>query len=326
MKILVTGGTGFIGSHLVEELIRKDHEVVCLARDEMYACEFPDSKVTTIIADLNNGNDWEKILERVDIVYHLAGVTRARTRQDYYTGNVDSTRNFIQACARHGRHISRFVYVSSLTAIGPSPTDHPLDETASPRPVSDYGRSKNLAEQAVLAHRDRLPVSIVRPSAVYGPRDQDMYMYFQLIARGLHPIIGLRKKQLNLVHVKDLVAGIILAGEHPRAENEVFFLGSPGHYSNEQIGKAIANAISIRPLRIKVPHAFIYFFGGVAELLGKFGHHPVFFNIQKAREAVQQAWDCSIAKAQKRLNFMPVISLEQGMQSTYEWYLAHKWL
>ena len=326
MRVLVTGGTGFIGSHLVEKLVTDNHKVVCLAKDEMFACSLQNENVTTIIADLNNGNDWENILDNIDIVYHLAGITRARKNRDYFTGNTECTRNFVQACARHGRKIRRFVYVSSLTAVGPSPNGEPVNESTAPHPVSEYGRSKILAEQAVLSCRDHLPVSIVRPSAVYGPRDQDMYKYFRLIVHGLHPVIGFRKKRLNLIHVDDLVAGIRLAGEHPRAEDEIFFLGSKDSYSNEEIGEAIASAVHTRPLRVRIPHALVYFVGAVAEVLGKFSNHPVFFNIQKARESVQHAWDCSIEKASLLLNFRPAMPLEQGMQSTYEWYLEHTWL
>jgi nucleoside-diphosphate-sugar epimerase len=326
MKILVTGGTGFIGTNLIEQLVRKQHQIKCIAKDLGTANILKLSAVQTTICDINNGANWRELLSDVSYVYHLAGITRARESADYYKGNFEATKRLIDLCIKYCSKLKRFIYVSSLTAIGPSPCGEALDETAVCHPVSHYGKSKLMAEKAVLREKNTIPVTIVRPSAVYGPRDRDMYRYFKLIAHRIHPIIGLRKKRLNLIHVNDLVNGIILAAEHPSAVGETYFLGSIDAYTNEEIGEAIAQVLHKHPIRIRIPHPFIFMIGAIAQLAGKINRQQIFFNLQKAREAVQNTWHCSIKKAQLQIGFYPMIPLLQGMRETYLWYVQNKWL
>ncbi|TFH02392.1 MAG: NAD(P)-dependent oxidoreductase [Calditrichales bacterium] len=326
MKVLVTGGTGFIGSHLIERLLAKGETVRVIAKDCYSICPTSLNNLDVIIQDINQEADWESILSEIDMVYHLAGITRAQRSKDYYYGNYEATKRLVALCQMHCQHLSRFVYVSSLSATGPCRNGSSLDENTECHPVSDYGRSKMLAEKAVMGAADSLPVVIVRPSAVYGPRDRDMYEYFKLILLGIHPVIGFQKKYLNLIHVNDLVEGILLAGEKKSAINEVFFLGSEKPYTNEEIGMAIAKAACASARCLHIPHSFIYLLGFLLQSAGMISKRPIFFNIQKAREAVQTAWNCSIEKAENILGFEPKISLADGMFQTYRWYKENHWL
>ena len=326
MKAFITGGTGFIGSHLIELLLNRDYAVRTIATDPMFLEKLKSPNLEVILDDLNHFNDWPTVLDDVDIVFHLAGITRARQPEDYYLGNFQATRKFVAMCKEHGKNVKRFVYVSSLAATGPCCSGQAVNESTAYHPVSHYGKSKMMAELEVLSVRKDFPVTIVRPSAVYGPRDRDMYKYFQLILKGIHPIIGFRKKYLNLIHVEDLINGILLAGEKSSAEDQIFFLGSTESYTNEQIGLAIAQAVSRYPVRVRVPHALIYMVGALAQVAGLLSGRQIFFNIQKAREAVQTAWNCSIDKAQQILGFYPRVSLADGMQATYQWYRQNRWL
>ena len=181
-------------------------------------------------------------------------------------------------------------------------------------------------EQAVLSANCSFPFTIIRPSAVYGTRDRDLYKYYQLIVNRLHPIIGFKKKKLNLIHVDDLVRGICAAGESERAASEIIHLGSERAYTNEEIGDAIAAAVNRKPLRIHLPHSLVYAVGATAELFGKLTGQQIFFNLQKVNEAVQDLWDCSIKKAEQLIDFHPRISLAEGIESTYRWYVTNKWL
>jgi dihydroflavonol-4-reductase len=326
MKTLVTGGPGFIGSHLIERLRERGDEVVSLAKDATNADILRRLEVETIIGDLNNGIDPVALLDRVEIVYHLAGVTRARVTDDYYEGNLAATKRLIEHCLRHGRCVRRFVYVSSQAAAGPARNGRPVGEEDPCRPVSHYGRSKMLAERAVLAARDRLPVTIVRPSAVYGPRDRDFHKYFRLIKHHLELLAGGGGGRLNLIHARDLVEGLLLAAEREEAIGQTYFIASEEEYTTKSIAGAIARAMQTRPIRIPVPAAIVYAAGGMLELIGRLSGREVLLNLQKAREMLQPAWVCSVSKAGAELGFRSRVTLDDGIRDTLDWYREHRWL
>jgi nucleoside-diphosphate-sugar epimerase len=201
MKVLVTGGTGFIGSHLVERLLDRGYEVRCIAKDAMNASLLESRGCRVAIGDLNSPGSWEPLLEEAETVYHVAGVTRCRKPAEYYEGNYLATKNVIDVCACNSSSLRHFVYVSSQTAIGPSLDGRPVAEEAPYHPVSHYGKSKMLAELEVLRASDRLPITIVRPSAVYGPRERDMYDYIRTIKHGLRLLIGFHDKIMRNITV-----------------------------------------------------------------------------------------------------------------------------
>ncbi len=326
MKTLVTGGTGFIGSNLIERLRERGDEVLCIAKDALNAAALRALDVKVVLADLNNGIDWAPLLDGVERIFHLAGVTRSTSTSEYYRGNFSATRRFVEVVARHCPRLQRFVYLSSLAAVGPSPDGRPLLEDAPYHPVSHYGKSKMLGEQEVLRMRDRLPVTVLRPSIVYGPRERDMFDYMRIIRRGLQPLIGFRAKLFSIIHADDLVSGILAAGGHPRCEDEVYFLSGDRIASMREIGTCIARAVSRRPVRIHVPHGLVYLAAALTELVAAVSRRPVLFNFQKAREFVQPAWVCSVEKARAHFGFQPRVSLEEGMRKTFEWYCSHGWL
>jgi len=326
MRALVTGGTGFIGSHLVEKLHKQGDEVISLAKDGRNVAILEQLGVKVILGDLNNGMQWDEILEGVDIVYHLAGVTRSRCARDYYEGNTLATKRFVRICSSLTGSLKRFLYVSSLTAVGPSADGTPLREDAPYHPVSHYGKSKMLAELEVLKASARLPITIVRPSAVYGPRDREWCPYIRLTLRGIQPRIGFGTKLLNIIHSDDLTEGILQAAKAPQAVGEIYFFGSEQAYTITDFERAIAGALNTHPLRVPLPHPIAYAIGAVGGALGRIFGHDVMFNIQKVRESVQYAWTCSVEKAKSELGFRQRISLMEGMQTTCDWYSSNKWI
>lgn len=323
MNALVTGGTGFIGSHLVEELQRRGWDLRILSKDRMFGTDLP---VEVVYADLRDGDALRAVLDGVDMVFHVAGLTRARRNAEYYFGNHLVTRDLLEACRRHAPKLRRFVYVSSLTAMGPRRGVEEITENSGFHPVSHYGRSKMLAEIEVQRAGAYMPVSIVRPSAVYGPRDRDLFRYFKMIRSNLQLLLGSGEQMLNLVHVDDVVQGIIRAAEHPAAEGEAFLIGSGDNYRTDDICGAIAKAMDKRPLVLHLPEALIYIVGYGGEAVGRLARRQVFFNAQKVHEAVQRAWTCSIGKARDRIGYAPAVPLGEGMASTLDWYRAQKWL
>jgi nucleoside-diphosphate-sugar epimerase len=326
MNILVTGGSGFIGTTVIEKLSGKNHNIKCVSKDLLNSKELEKLNVEIINNDLNNGIDWETILPDTDIIYHIAGITRAKNNKEFYDGNYRATQNLIDACLNHCNRLKRFVYISSLSAVGPSLDDQPVNEETVYHPVSEYGKSKMLAELEVLRVREKIPVTIIRPSAVYGPREKDMYMYMKSIKRGVQLLIGYNQKYLNLIYVDDLAEGIISASMHKSAEDQIYFLGSEASYRNEEIGEAIARVIKKRIINIHLPHWAVFTVCGIEEVAGKFLRKNVFLNLQKAKELIQTKWTCSIEKAQRDLDFKTEISLFEGFMKTYQWYLNKGWL
>ncbi len=326
MNVLVTGGTGFIGSHLVERLRDRGYGVRCIAKDAMNARILESRGCSVVIGDLNSPGSMEPLLDGVDTVYHVAGVTRCRVPAEYYEGNYLATKNVVDACAKAAPGLRHFVYVSSQTAIGPSVDGLPVGEETPYHPVSHYGKSKMLAELEVLRAAEKLPVTIVRPSAVYGPRERDMYDYIRTIKHGLKLLIGFHDKLMSLIHVEDLVGGIILAGESALSIGEKYFLGSEEYYSYAEIGATIARVVHRHPLSLRLPHCLVWSVGAVSTAIGKLSGQQVFLNIEKAREVVQPAWTCSVQKAKKELGFRQHVSLEEGMRRTYEWYVENGWM
>lgn len=326
MKALVTGGTGFIGSHLIARLVERGETVRCLAKDEMNAAAIHSPSVQVVLGDLNNGVDWPALLDGIDVVFHLAGVTRARSKSDYYEGNVMTTRRVARACAACAPGLRRLVHVSSQAAAGPAPGCGAIDESSPCRPVSHYGRSKLLAEREALAVRGRIPVTIVRPTAVYGPRDREFLAYFRMVKHHLRVVAGFRPRHLSLIHCTDLVEGILLAGTNERAEDQVYFLSGDHDCTTDEVAVLIATAMRVRTIPVRIPAPLVRLAGAVSGAAAAATRRSVLFNSQKAREFVQESWLCSSEKARRDLGFRPSIALEDGLLTTFDWYRAAGWI
>lgn len=325
MKVLVTGSNGFIGSALVEKLIAQGHEVVCLVRRTSNLRWLTDLPISTVTADLGNGTGLQEALQGVEWVFHLAGVTKALNEQGYWDGNVLATENLLKA-SRNQSTLKKFVFVSSQAAAGPSIADHPLTEEIAPHPVSLYGKSKQAAEKIVLEYGSHFPVTIVRPPSVYGPRDRDILVYFQNVNKGLLLILGKGTQKISIVHVRDLVDGMVLAAEKPHSRDQIYFLSGDGAFDWQTIGAMIASALQKKTWTIHVPVGVLQIASRVsvayAGLIGK----PALLNRDKVSEMVQPGWLCSNEKAKKELGYAPAIALAQGLKQTATWYKQQGWL
>ena len=328
----VTGGTGFVGSHLVEELLRRGYAVRALVRDAPKWLEGLD--VETVRGDLFDEEALRRGMDGATAVFHVAGLTRAPDYAALERANVTGTLNVLEAAAAQPTP-PRVLVTSSLAAVGPSDrlpdgSGKPRIETALLRPISDYGRSKAKMERQIdawqLERGDALPLVVVRPPAVYGPREADIFTIFKTAARGLFPIVGDgRKPQLSLVHVRDLVRGMVDALEADAAVGETYFIGSTRGYSWNEVRDAALQALGTRALRVNVPKPFVGPIGAVSELAGRVtGSYPP-LNREKAREA-KEAWVCSPAKAARDFGYRQEVPLGEGMAETMAWYREHGWL
>jgi nucleoside-diphosphate-sugar epimerase len=314
---LVTGGTGFIGSHLVERLASLGEGVRALVRRES---ALPD-RVEAVHGDLETGAGIEAALRGVDRVIHLAGTTKALRTGDYYTGNERVTRNLAQAIK--GRGI-RFVHVSSLAAIGPSPDGTPVSEDAVPHPVVHYGKSKLVAESAV---RELTPEAvIVRPAVVYGPRDTDVFQLLKSISRGLVMEIAGGERFFSAIYVKDLVEGILAAAASPRAPGRDYFLAHPKPLTWGDFGAAAARIMRRTPRVLTIPVPIATAVGACAELVARITGKPGIISREKIVEAQCRYWTCDTSRATAELGFTARTSIDDGLAETLAWYKEAGWL
>ncbi len=332
MKAYVTGGTGFIGSHLIEQLVDQGYHVTCLIRktsnlrwlNHLLTAKSP--QVELVMGDLHDSAVLAQHVRDADLVFHLAGLTKAPDTATYDRVNAEGTKHLIEACLSAQARLGRFVYCSSLAAVGPSCNTTPNTEDVTPQPLTDYGSSKLKGEMVVREYADRLPITIIRPPAVYGPRDVDIFLFFQLINRGVIPILGDADKLLSLVHVKDLVAGIYTAAVSERAIGETYFLTDGDIHTWLEIERVIADALEKHPLKVKVPFFLLDFISILTEAAAKITRQTPTLNRQKVRDLKQRFWICDSTKAQKELGYHPNYSLEKGIQETAGWYRASGWL
>ena len=227
---IITGAAGFIGSHLVEALLQKGAEVRCLVRKSSDLKWIKGLAIEYAWGDCCDRASLKEAVKGVDLVFHSAGVTRAVKEETFYHVNADGTGNLIQACLEYAPHLRRFIYLSSQAAAGPSRNGARKKETDPCEPVSDYGRSKRMGEEIVLAHAKRLPLVILRPSAVYGPRDKDIYVFFKFLSKRINPCLSDPAQRISLCHIQDLVQAVLLAAENPALPGEIFFVSDGQDY------------------------------------------------------------------------------------------------
>ncbi len=319
MKALVTGAPGFIGSYLVETLLKRGYEVTCLVRNTSNLRWIEHLDVRYLTCDLSDIESRAGELGKFHYIFHLAGATKAVCEEDFHRANAVCTGNLIRAASRSSR-LERFVYLSSLAAVGPGGPDRPVDENTPPRPVSSYGRSKLEGERAVLAFKDALPVTILRPPAVYGPRDTDFLVMFRMIRKGFFPYWG--RCYYSLLYVEDLVAGVASAAENKKAEGGTFFLCDDIVYTNEQIAEEISAATGVKALRIRLPRAFLPALGFLGQKIDKRG----IINGDRVNDFRYSYWTCDAGGAKRELGFQSQITLREGIKWTADWYRIHRWL
>ncbi|NTU43281.1 MAG: NAD(P)-dependent oxidoreductase [Nitrospirales bacterium] len=319
MKALITGATGFIGSHLVEALIREGFEVTCLVRDSSNLRSLEGLPCRLVTGDCTDRRSLDSIAD-FDYIYHLAGLTKASSEEEFSAANVRGTENILDAALRRSPHLKRFLYLSSLAAAGPCSDGTPLREEIPMKPVSHYGKSKGEGEKIVLSMAANIPVTVIRPPAVYGPRDKDLLVLCRMVKGGFAPSMG--RCSYSFIYVDDLVSGIINASQSANAEGEIFYLSDGSLYSQDEIVDAIAEAVGKRPFRVPVPRSVMPLIGFLSEKM----RWAQIINTDKIREITHPHWVCDTSKAVRMLGFEPKVKIKEGVKWTVDWYRIHQWL
>ena len=324
MKAFVTGGTGFIGSHLADTLISSDDysEVRCLIRNNEKWLK--DKDFTRVHGDLDDLPVLKKALKDVDVIFHIAGRVKAPTYEELRHANVDATENLLRIAQKEG--VPKMVVLSSLAAAGPS-QDEPLTEDKPMNPISNYGKSKKEMEEVIhKASNGNTSITVLRPPAVYGPREDQIYSFLKMVNKRICPIIGDGEHpKISMIYVGDVINGILKAVDQTTKGVHTYFISGPEIYTWNQIRGTTSKVLGKKVLPIYVKPKIVKTIASTVEKAASFfGMYPV-LNKEKAKELILE-WTCSNEKAHRELGYTPQYSLGEGIARTIHWYQKHHWL
>lgn len=328
MIVVVTGSTGFIGRHLVDALLERGAEVRALVRPETPR-DRRDPRIGHWEADLLDDRSVREspIWDGVTQVYHLAGVTKARTLDQFRAGNVFPTANVLSAIAARGGRPPRIVLVSSQAAAGPAASgDAPVRESDRPRPIEAYGESKLQAEQATIRYRDLLPITIVRPPSVYGPGDRDFLNVFRQERNRIAIRAVPRDHALSVVYVTDLVRALMAAAEQTVAAGRTYFVADETPVTWGEIYEVIDHVIGHVPIGVPLPPLLLGLAARGGDVVSAITGRSGIVNRNKAALALPRWWLCDSSRAREDLGWRAEVPLVRGLRATYNWYVEARWL
>jgi len=326
VNVFVTGGTGFVGAHLVKALRARGDTVTALVRKPALASRLGwNDAVRLQHGDLDDDAALRAGCAGADVVYHVAGKIAARNAAEFMATNRDGTANVLEAARDAGAR--RFLFVSSLAVAGPTTPGHAIDENRPPQPVTDYGRSKLAAEVLVRAMPASLPWTIVRPPVVYGEWDRVTLKMFQLARRGVVPVFGDGSQELSVIHAEDLARSLIAAGTSPAAAGRVYFAAHPTPTTSRALVLAAGRALGGREPRIVpvppfVARGVLWAAGTLAHMAGR----ATLLSADKGNEYLAPAWRCRSDALTRDTGWQAEIELETGLRRAANWYREVGWL
>ena len=321
MRALVTGGHGFIGSHLCAALAARGHPVRILARPGSDLSALADLPVEVVRGDLLDPGSLREAVAGMDWVFHLAGALKGFAEADLLRANRDGTANLVAACPHN---LGRFILVSSLAAAGPSPGGPAPRPEGPEAPLTWYGRSKLEGERVV--RESGLAAVILRPPVVFGPRDRDVLTYFRIARRGLLPVPAGPERHYSVIYAPDLAQGLLRAAETPLPAGATLPLVHPAPVSWLELGRHISAALGVRGRVLRLPGPAIRAAGLLAEWFARIQGRPAIFSPQKVLEMLAPAWVASPEPASRLLGWTAPTPLDQALWQTVRWYRDHGWL
>ena len=326
-KVLITGASGFVGYHLIEAALNEGLTVHAAVRKSSDVSHLKDFDIKFVDLDYSSVDALKKQLESEQYQYiiHAAGITKAKNLDTYNKVNAEYSRNLALAANSAELNLKKFVFVSSLAALGPlSDLTGEITDDVTGKPVTSYGTSKLLAEQ-YLKNIPGLPLIIIRPTAVYGPREKDIFILFKSISRGLEPHIGSFKQQLSFIYVKDL-ARLIIQALRAEVSGMQYNISDGRVYDRYVLAQLTKKAMNKRTLKLHLPIGIVAGLAALMEMVYKRSANTPTLNKEKMAELTAVNWACNIERARKDLNFNPQFDLENGLLETVKWYKENNWL
>ncbi len=333
-NILVTGASGFIGSFLIEEALQNGYKVYAAVRKSSSTKWLKQPEITLVYPDYSSLDSLISFFTEqknngisFDYIIHNAGVTKVAKRSDYFKVNQGLTEMLIDALEKSSCIPEKLVFMSSLAALGPgnAKTMKPIDLNQKPNPLTSYAKSKLAAEQFIES-KINIPWVIIKPTTVYGPREQDLLVYYKMINKGIEGYIGLKEQHLSFIYVKDLVRLIIGLLPQKSIVHKRYIAADGCSYTNHELGELIRKNLNKKTFRFKIPIllAGIAAFG--SEIWGRIiGRFPI-FNFEKLAELGSVNWTCDNNPIQEELGFIPEYNLESGLDETLEWCKKNDWI
>jgi dihydroflavonol-4-reductase len=326
MKAIVTGGAGFIGSHLIEKLVHRGDTVVCIERPGAGRAWLTGLQVRFRDIGLDHVSTLRTELEGADVVFHLAALTQARRPGEYYAVNTEGTARLLEAVAGLDGTRPRLVFMSSIAAAGPCRNGAALTPDAVPFPLSHYGHSKLLAESMVHAYADRVSSVILRFPTIYGPRERAVLKLFQLVQRRIALTIGGWDRENSVVHVHDVVNALLAAASSAQAPGRTYCVAHPQTVTWRQFALTVGRALGRKPVLLTVPKAAAQIIAVSAEAIARMRGTAAILNRDRVREMTQERWVCDGSRAIAELGFQPAVDINRGVAETAAWYEEAAWL
>jgi nucleoside-diphosphate-sugar epimerase len=325
MTVLVTGATGFLGSHIVERLRRTGRTVRALVRrssDTTFLRSLAGVELVT--GSVEDADSFFAAAKGSQAIIHAAGLVKARGVHEFRSTNAGGTRNAIDAARANG--VDRLIYVSSQSVAGPSVDGAPIPAHAPPNPVTHYARSKLEGERAVLAAKDDLHVTVVRPPLIYGPRDREVLAFFKAVKYGVLAVMGSAETKISVIYGADAAAACVAALEASTPSGRVYYLEDGRTRTFGELVTGVERAVGSRAwLRFPLPRRVVEGAALGSELYGKLTNRAVMLTRDKCQELFGQ-WVCDAADTRAELGWQPNTPFEEGAKLTADWYRAEGWL
>lgn len=331
MKILITGASGFIGSFIVEEALNRGFETWAVVRKSSSRAYLKDERINFIELDFDNEEHLKEQLRphQFDYIVHAAGVTKCINHNDFFRVNTEGTKHFVNAILALGMPVKKFVYLSSLSIFGAIREREPhLDILLSdtPKPNTDYGRSKLEAEKFLSTKKKELNYVILRPTGVYGPRERDYFLMAKSIKQHSDFAVGFKRQDITFVYVTDVVQAVFLSLDKPQSGRKYFLTDGEVYESttfSDYIREDLGNPWWIR---ITAPIWVLRLICHAGEWWGRLTGSISALNMDKFYILSQRNWRCDVGTAMIELGYNPQVKLREGVRRSIEWYKKEGWL